>query len=82
MLAGLEWDWFELGGRTDLTTNARTYFSLDRSRVRVTLDSSLRRFIVRPVFWSLNLYESYDSDPLADLEKSDFGVTVTIGSTA
>lgn len=75
----VEWDWFELGGDTQVTTNATTYFSFDRSRVRVELDTSLHRAIVGSMYWSLSLYESYDSDPPPGLENSDLGLTITIG---
>jgi hypothetical protein len=81
VLAGLEWDWFEVAGGTELLTEATSYYSLDRSRVRVELNASLHRDLFRNFYWSLNLFHSYDSDPPADLERSDFGVTLTLGSS-
>jgi len=81
LLAGLEWDWFEVAGKTELLTEAVSYFSLDRSRMRLELTASLHRDLFRNFYWSLNLFESYDSDPPADLESSDFGVTLTLGSS-
>lgn len=74
-----EWDWFELGGDTELSTAAMTFFSFDRSRRRLELDANLRRVITGSTYWSLRLYESYDSDPPRDLEHSDFGITLGIG---
>ena len=75
----VEWDWFELGGDTQVTTNATTYFSFDRSRRRVELDASLHRSIIGNVYWSVSLYESYDSDPPEGLENSDLGLSFAIG---
>jgi hypothetical protein len=81
LLAGIEWDWFEVAGKTELLTEATSHFSLDRSRVRLELNVSLHRDLFRNFYWSMNLFESYDSDPPADLESSDFGVTLTLGSS-
>lgn len=75
----VEWDWFKLGGDTQVTTNATTYFSFDRSRRRVELDASLHRAIFGNVHWSVSLYESYDSDPPPGLENSDLGLSFAIG---
>ena len=75
----VEWDWFELGGSTQVTTNATTFFSFDRSRRRVELDASLHRAIIGNVHWSVSLYESYDSDPPEGLENSDLGLSFAIG---
>ncbi|HLU46647.1 MAG TPA: DUF481 domain-containing protein, partial [Planctomycetota bacterium] len=38
----IEWDWFELGGDTQVAMNATTFFSFDRSRRRVALDARLQ----------------------------------------
>lgn len=78
-LAALEWDWFDIGGDIELLIKATTYFALDDGRVRVALESSLRHDIARNYYLSLNLYESYNSDPPEGLEKSDLGVAITFG---
>ncbi len=75
----VEWDWFELGGDTQVSTNATTYFSFDRSRRRVELDARLERSIIGNVHWSVSVYESYDSDPPEGLENSDLGLSFAIG---
>lgn len=79
-LVSFEWDWFEVEGRTALDLKATTYRNLERSRWRLALDSSLRRYIVRDFYWALNLYESYDSEPPPGREHSDFGVSLTFGT--
>lgn len=75
----VEWDWFELGGDTQVTMNATTFFSFDRSRRRVELDARLQRAIIGNMHWSLSLFESYDSDPPEGLERSDLGLSFAIG---
>lgn len=79
LLGALEWDWFEVGGDTELGTKATTYYAPDDSRLRFELVSSLRREFGSDYYWSLNLYESYNSDPPEGLEKSDFGVSIAVG---
>lgn len=80
-LAAVEWDWFELGsdGDTALLMKATTYVAPDDGRVRFNLDGSLRHDIASDYYLSLNVYESYNSDPPAGLEKSDLGVAITFG---
>jgi hypothetical protein len=78
-LGALEWDWFEPGGDTEVETRATVYRSFDRSRWRAEATASLRRDIFRNFYWSVNLFESYDSDPPAALERSDFGLTFAVG---
>lgn len=75
----VEWDWFELGGDTQVTTDATTYFSFDRSRRRVELDARLERAMFGNVHWSVSVYESYDSDPPDGRENSDLGFSFAIG---
>lgn len=81
VLASIEWDWFELGGDTEVLTEATAHFSLGRPRTRLELTASLHRELVRNFYWSVNLFESYDSDPPEGLEKSDLGVSFTLGTT-
>ncbi|MFO7287958.1 MAG: DUF481 domain-containing protein [Gammaproteobacteria bacterium] len=75
----VEWDWFELGGDTRVTTNATTFLGFDRGRRRVELDARLERAIFGNMHWSVSVYESYDSDPPEGLENSDLGFSFAIG---
>ncbi|HEY0938630.1 MAG TPA: DUF481 domain-containing protein [Steroidobacter sp.] len=77
--AAIEWDWFDVGGDNELQFEATTYYAPDDSRVRVEVQSSLRREIVNDFYWALYLYESYNSDPPQQYEKSDLGIGITIG---
>jgi putative salt-induced outer membrane protein YdiY len=76
---GIEWDWFDVGGDNELQFEAVTYFAPDSSRVRVEVQAALRRDIANNFYWALRFYESYNSDPPEQLEKSDLGVGITIG---
>ena len=78
-LGGVEWDWFEPGGNTELLTDATTYVSFDRPRVRFKLESGLHRDIFRDFFWGVGVFEAFDSNPPADLKENDFGIAFTFG---
>lgn len=78
-LGAVEWDWFDLGADLTLSIEATTYVALDDGRVRFELDGSLRRDIASNMYLSLNVFESYNDDPPEGLEKSDFGLSLTIG---
>lgn len=79
VLAALEWDWFDIGADLQFLIDAKTYIAPDTGRVRVDLQSSLQRDLSANYYLSLNLYESYNSDPPEDLRKSDLGVSLTFG---
>lgn len=76
---GIEWDWFDVGGDNELEFKAITYYAPDDSRVRIEAQAVLRRDIANDFYWALRFYESYNSDPPEQLEKSDLGVGITIG---
>jgi len=78
-LASVEWDWFEFAGNLDLELKATTYYSLDDSRVRADVGGSIRHDIFSSYYVSLNVYESYNSDPPEGVEKSDFAVMIAFG---
>lgn len=77
--AAMEWDWFDVGGSHEVLFEATTYYAPDRSRVRVEVQGALRRDIVNDFYLALYLYESYNSDPPQQYEKSDLGVGLTFG---
>lgn len=52
----------------------------DFGRVRSELRSTFRLEFIKNLFWALELYATYDSDPLTeDAEKSDYGLTSSVG---
>jgi hypothetical protein len=80
VLGSLEWDIFESGGKTELETHATTYVSFDRARVRLELDTGLRRNLSRNYYWNVHLFEDFDSNPpTAVTHQNDFGIAVGIG---
>jgi len=79
-VAGLTWDWFTFDGRsTNLDVSLVSYYAMNRPRVRLELNTSFKSDIVGDLFWSINLFESYNSDPPASQKTSDFGISATLG---
>ena len=78
-VAGVQWDWFEIGSALEATVVADTYFSLARPRVRLDLEGVIRREIVWDLYWAVNVFESFDGDPPNDRPRSDFALSVTFG---
>jgi hypothetical protein len=50
-----------------------------RARTRIELQSAWRQEFLADFYWSLNGFESFDSDPPADEKHNDSGVSFTIG---
>jgi putative salt-induced outer membrane protein YdiY len=53
----------------------------DPGRVRLSSQSRLRIELVRNFYWSLQLYENYDTRPPVTAPKNDLGVTTSLGWT-
>jgi hypothetical protein len=64
-----------------LRTSFRIFPSLtDFGRWRTTLDADFRLELVSDLFWKMNFYVSYDSEPLSqEGASSDYGVTSSLG---
>lgn len=62
-------------------SNFRIFPSLtDLGRWRTTLDADFRLELVADLFWKMNFYISYDSDPLSqEGASSDYGVISSLG---
>jgi hypothetical protein len=80
-VAGLRWEWFTFDGRsTNLAVGALSFYALNHdARVRLELNSSFKSDIVGDLYWSINLFDSYNSDPPADRKSNDFGVSAALG---
>jgi hypothetical protein len=51
-------------------------------RVRLQLDSKLRVEVLKNLYWSLNFWNSFDSQPpTADFKRNDLGITTSLGWT-
>jgi hypothetical protein len=82
-VTGFGWDWFTFDGRsTNLAFDVLTFIALERdSRFRLELNTSFKSDIVGDLYWSVNAFESFNSDPPSDQKKGDFGVSATLGWT-
>ena len=82
-VAGGSWEWFTFDGRsTNLSTATYTYYALNGdSRIRLEMNTSFKSDIVGDLYWSINAFESFNSQPPMDQKKSDFGISATIGWT-
>ena len=80
-VAGVDWDWFTFDGRsTNLGINAQTFYALTGdARFRLELNSSFRSDIISDLYWSINLFESFNSLPPTGQKKNDFGISAAIG---
>ena len=78
----LSWDWFrDDTPELDLSTDLRIIPNLtDSGRIRAELDISLKWEMIEDLFWQLEVYDTYDSDPVVtDAEKNDYGVITSLG---
>ena len=66
----------------DLTSSVRIYPSLTQAgRLRLSSDSNVRWEFIRNLYWSLRIYENFDSRPPINAPKNDFGITNSLGWT-
>lgn len=64
----------------EVTTALWVFPSLTTTgRVRVEFDTNVRRELVSDLFWSLNLYWTFDSDPPSGNQKDDLTVSFALG---
>ena len=80
-VGGLDWEWFTFDGRsTNLSMTALTFYALTGdARFRLELNSSFRSDIISDLYWSINLFESFNSLPPTGQKKNDFGISAAIG---
>lgn len=78
-LAAVEWDIFGDSRKTELTAKAKSYYALNQARVRLQLDTDIKRYIYKKIYGKLNFFESFDSKPPVGQEGNDYGLTITIG---
>jgi len=80
--ATLSWDWFRYDApELDFSTKLQIIPNLtDTGRVRAEFDVSLKWEMIEDLFWQLEFYESFDSDPVVPgAEENDYGVTTSLG---
>ena len=81
MLNGFGWDWFTFDGKsTNLDLQVLTFVALRKdTRFRLELNTSFKSDIVGDLYWSINLFESFNSLPPTGQKKNDFGISAAIG---
>ncbi len=82
LVGGLQFAMFRFDDpETDFRINLLVYPSLSESgRVRVEFDTRLRRELVKDFFWTISVYDSYDSDPPVEgSETNDWGLNSSVG---
>ncbi len=64
----------------NITNQLVTYINVaGRKRVRAELQSAWRQEFLADFYWSLNFFESFDSDPPPEEKRNDFGVSFSVG---
>ena len=78
---GARLDWFTFGDyKTDLVVSEQTYIDVkDASRVRVELTTNLRQEVVKDLYLSLNLLESFNAAPPSNNKKNDLTLSMSLG---
>lgn len=68
--------------KTRLRTSLTVFPSLTESgRVRTNAEVALSRELIDDLFLELSFYETYDTDPPEEGEKSDYGIVTSLGYT-
>jgi hypothetical protein len=63
-----------------ITNQLVTYINIaGRQRLRAELQSAWRQEFLSDFYWSLNGFESFDSDPPQGEKQNDFGISFTVG---
>jgi hypothetical protein len=63
-----------------ITNSVVSYYNISgRSRIRVELQSAWRHEFLKDFFWSVNGFDSFDSDPPDERKSNDSGVSLTLG---
>lgn len=81
-VATLTWDWFRYDTpELDFSTKLEVIPNLtDTGRVRAEFDVSMKWEMVEDLFWELEFYDSFDSDPVVQgAEENDYGVITSLG---
>jgi len=78
---GIEFSYFTFDGLTSqLTTRFIVVPSLTQTgRVRLQFDANYRQNLVGNLYWNLDLFETFDSEPPSGAAKNDFGITTSFG---
>ncbi len=81
LFGGVDWDYFSPAWSAETAVAATTFISLERQRARLEIDARLRRETFWDIYWSVNIFESFDSDPPGERDRSNLGVSFGLGWT-
>jgi len=62
-----------------ITNSVVSYFTIGRGRARIELQSAWRHEFLKDFYWSVNGFDSFDSNPPDDQKKNDSGISFTLG---
>jgi hypothetical protein len=78
--AGAQFDFFTPSKEDFQFTNSLvSYFNVQRPRVRLEAQNAWRHEFLSDFYWSVNAFDSFDSEPPAGRKTNDFGVSFTLG---
>jgi hypothetical protein len=80
-LLGTDVEWFPPGeGDTDLSSTVLSFYNLSgRARARVEMNTALEHKFLKDLYWSINVFDSFDSSPPSEDLHNDFGLSLTLG---
>ena len=81
LAVGAHWDWFTArSDALDLSVGVVSFYDIGgNARARVESQSALRFEFLKDFYFSVNGYQSFDSDPPAASVKADYGVNAALG---
>ncbi len=81
-VAALQYELFNFGDpETDIVVSFTILPSFsDWGRVRMDLNSRIRYELFKDFFWSVSLFDQFDSEPPSEgTERNDFGINTSVG---
>ncbi|MFI5178315.1 MAG: DUF481 domain-containing protein [Vicinamibacterales bacterium] len=81
MVLGARLDWFTFGDyKTDVVVAEQTFFQVnDFTRVRVELNTTFKQEVVKDLYFSVNLLESFNAAPPNNNKKNDMTLSMSLG---
>jgi hypothetical protein len=80
VVAAATWDWFTFDSRsTNLHVAATAFQAVSDARTRLELNTTFKSAIVGDLYWSVNVFESYNSAPPPGRKANDSGVSAAVG---
>jgi hypothetical protein len=78
---GISLDWFRYDDpELDVSMSLSVYERLsDTSRTRGNLDTDIRWELISDFFFGLKLYYTFNTEPLGEASRNDYGVVTTVG---